>query len=87
MDDFIIMHQDKKYLEKCLKIIIDKLNNEYKLEVNEKKTNIVNIKDDFIFLGYKFFFKGKKTICILRNETYNKLKKNIKKRKYFFEII
>ena len=85
MDDFIIIHEDKKYLEKCLKIIINKLNNEYKLEVNEKKTNIVNIKDGFIFLGYKFFFKGKKTICILRNETYNKLKKNIKKRKYFFD--
>ena len=84
MDDFIIIHEDKKYLEKCLKIIINKLNKEYKLEINENKTNIINIKDGFIFLGYKFFLKNNKTICILRNETYNKLKKNIKKRKYDF---
>lgn len=85
MDDFIIIHENKKYLEKCLKIIINKLNKEYKLEINENKTNIINIKDGFIFLGYKFFLKNNKTICILRNETYNKFKKNIKKRKYFFD--
>ena len=39
MDDFIIIHEDKKYLEKCLKIIINKLNKEYKLEINENKNN------------------------------------------------
>ena len=85
MDDFIIIHQDKNYLKKCLKIIEEKLNKEFLLEINYKKTHINNINDGFIFLGYKFFMKNKKTMCILRNETYSKLKKNVKKRKNGFK--
>ena len=40
MDDYIIIHEDREYLKKCLKIIEDKLNKEYKLEINKKKTII-----------------------------------------------
>ena len=57
MDDFIIIHQDFNYLKKCLKIIEEKLNKEFLLEINYKKTHINNINDGFIFLGYKFFMK------------------------------
>ena len=85
MDDFIIMHQDKKYLEKCIKIIIHKLKEEFLLEVNDKKTHIINIKNGFIFLGYRFMVKNHKTISLLRNETYNKIKKNVKKNTYLFK--
>lgn len=37
MDDYIIIHQDKEYLKKCLNIITDKLYNEYNLLVNKNK--------------------------------------------------
>ncbi len=85
MDDFIIMHKDKDYLKVCLEKIIYKLKNDFDLEINKKKTHITHIKEGFIFLGYKFFLKNKKTICIVRNETYQKIKHKVKKNKKDFE--
>ena len=64
MDDFVILHEDKQYLKQCLKIIIEKLEKEYLLQVNENKTKIINAQEGFIFLGYKFILKNKKTIMI-----------------------
>ena len=85
MDDFIIMHEDKNYLKECLNLISEKLKNEFYLEINQNKTKIYSIKQGFIFLGYRFFLKDKKTICILRNETYGKLKKNVKRIKSYLQ--
>ena len=82
MDDFLIFHYDKHYLEKCLIKIKHQLNNIYHLKVNENKTKIMNIKEGFVFLGYSFKIKNNKTITKLRNETYCKVKRRIKKIKY-----
>lgn len=54
MDDYIIIHQDKEYLKKCLEVIKDKLKNEYKLEINKNKTMITSCKEGINFLGYNF---------------------------------
>lgn len=49
MDDFIIFDNDLNHLKKCKDIIIDILENEYKLRVNKKKTWICNIDSGFSF--------------------------------------
>ena len=78
MDDFVIIHQDKKYLKYCQKQITDKLKNDYNLKINYKKTRIDNIKNGLDFLGYIFYIRYNKVILKLRNHTKNKLKKKIK---------
>ena len=79
------MHPNKEYLMECYQKIEEKLKQVFMLEINKKKTSITSIKKGFIFLGYRFFLKKKKVICLLRNETYHKLKKNIKKQKIYLE--
>ena len=46
MDDFVIIHHDRDYLNKCKLIIEEKLNKEYKLELN-KKSMIYSSLDGF----------------------------------------
>ena len=53
MDDICILHKDKEYLKECLVLIKDYLRN-LKLEVNEKKTRIVSVRDGVIFLGIRY---------------------------------
>ncbi len=78
MDDFVILHSSKEYLNECLKIIRNKLFKEYKLELNENKTMINSIKNGIDFLGYRFFLKNKKLIVKLRNRTKNNFKRKVK---------
>ena len=77
MDDFVIIHYDKKYLEYCLRKIKNKLN-EYKLVLNPKKTKIGNSENGIDFLGFRFYIKNNKIILKLRNHTKDKFKKKIK---------
>lgn len=79
MDDFLIFHSDKDYLYKCKDIIIEKLVNEYKLKINEKKTFINNMKYGFTFLGYKFFIKNNRTMMIVKRSSINNMKRKIKR--------
>ena len=72
MDDGILIHESKEYLEYCLKeieIILDK----YKLELNNK-TKIINIKEGFGFLGFKYYIKNNKVIMKVKNQTKKDLK-------------
>lgn len=85
MDDIIILSTNKKYLEKCLQIIEERLNNIYKLQVNKKKTKIINAKNGFVFLGYSFQLYNKKTIIKIRQETMKKIKHRIKHVNYLYE--
>jgi RNA-directed DNA polymerase len=90
MDDYVIIHNDKEYLNKCLKIIENKLNKEYLLEINKNKTYIRNIKYGVCFLGYNFKIINDKTIIKISKDVKQKLKINFKNlsneqdfRKYF----
>ena len=85
MDDYIIIHHDKDYLRKCLSDIESKLKNEYKLNINIKKTKITDNKEGFVFLGYRFQIKNKKTIIKIKSETIQRGKKRIKKMKYLYD--
>ena len=70
MDDYVLIHNDKNYLNKCLEIISNKLEKEYKLKLNNKcKTYDSNV--GFEFLGYRF-----KVI----NNTYNKVIRNLNRK-------
>lgn len=74
-DDGIILHKDKEYLKYCLDEI-NKIVNKYKLELNHK-TIIVNIKQGFDFLGFRYYIKNGKVIMKLKNQ-----KKRMIKRKF-----
>ena len=78
MDDFVIIHHDKEYLKYCLSTIKEKLNIEYKLKINEKKTNINSIKNGIEFLGYRFFVSGNKIIIKIKKSTKKRFKKKVK---------
>ena len=78
MDDFVIIHHDKRYLKYCQEQITDKIEKEYNLKINSKKTRIDNIKNGIDFLGYKFYIKNNKVILKLKNQTKNKLKNKLK---------
>ena len=84
MDDLVIIHHDKDYLKKCLSIITSKLENEYLLEVNQKKTFIVNNHEGFIFLGYHFKVINGKTIISIRKDTINKVKSRVRELNYLY---
>ncbi len=85
MDDFVLIHHDKKVLENAKKVIEDILNKKYKLKLNAKKTKIVNAKEGFSFLGYTYKIVNKKTIVKLKKEAYEKIKKKVKKVYYMYE--
>ena len=77
MDDGILLHENKEYLEYCLKEI-EKILNKYKLKLNNK-TKIINIKNGFEFLGFRFFIKNNKVIMKVKNQTKKRFKRKIKK--------
>lgn len=85
MDDYVIMHNDIDYLKKCLKIIEEKLNKEYKLQINLDKTMIMKSSVGVNFLGYKFSVKNKKTIVRLSSSAKRNIKKGIKRTKYLYK--
>ncbi len=78
MDDFIIIHEDKKYLNYCLKKIEEYLINNLKLELNITKTKINGVKNGIDFLGYRFIIKDNKIIMKLRTRVKNNFKRKIK---------
>ena len=79
MDDFIIIHEDKKYLNYCLKKIEEYLINNLKLELNINKTKINGVKNGIDFLGYRFIIKNNKIIMKLRTRVKNNFTRKIKK--------
>ena len=85
MDDLIIFHQDKNYLKKCLEIIKNKLKDKYKLDINLKKTFIIDSNNSFSFLGYTFFVRNKKTIIKVRKETISKVRKRVLENNYLYK--
>ena len=85
MDDFIIFDTDLEHLKKCKDIIIEKLENEYKLKVNKKKTWICNIDAGFSFLGYTCKKVGDKTIVRIKQSNIEKIKKRVKQVRYLYD--
>lgn len=85
MDDYLILSNDKEYLYKVKDIIINKLKNEYLLDINYKKTFIVSLNTGVEFLGKLFSIKNNKTIVTIRKLSFIRAKKNIRKNIYGYK--
>lgn len=84
MDDFILIHHNKKYLKEVKSKIEEELEKVYKLHINEKKTKITNQKEGVVFLGFRFRVMAKKTIVTVCNDTLKRIRKRIKEVKYLY---
>ena len=76
MDDFILIHPNKTYLKECL-LKIKKYLESIDLKLNSK-TNIYNMKNGVIFLGYRFLLKNNRLITRIRTDTKKRIKKKYK---------
>ena len=65
LDDFLLIHPDKKYLQKILEEVTCILNQKYHLKINSKKTEIKSSKEWNEFLGCRFKVINRKTIFTL----------------------
>ena len=78
MDDFILVHRDKKYLQYCLKRINEVCNKELDLELNQK-TQIGIASNGIDFLGFKHTLTNSgKVIRKLRLSSKKRLRKHLK---------
>ncbi|MCX7771343.1 MAG: CRISPR-associated primase-polymerase type A1 [Proteobacteria bacterium] len=73
-DDFIIMCKSQQEAEELMKFSKSYLELELFLNINEEKTRICNIKDEFNFLGFHFTPEGKRPA----KKSIDKLKAKIK---------
>ena len=78
MDDMILIHRDKSYLQTCLLQIEEKCKNQLKLELNQK-TQIGIVKNGIDFLGYRHILNEKGSITRkLRASSKQRLIKHLK---------
>ena len=75
VDDFIILHNDKKVLEGYLDEINNFIMNNLKLELHPTKSKIVPLSKGITFLGYRIFYHYK----LLRKHNFRKFKKDFNK--------
>ncbi len=85
MDDFILIHHDKKVLEKALEEIRNILEHKYLLKLNDKKTKITREDEGVVFLGYRFRIINHKTIVTLKKSSVEKIKKRVKTIAYMYK--
>lgn len=84
-DDIVVFHYNKDYLIKVLACIKNKLLN-YELSINEKKSNISNLKDGIIFCGNLVKIDGKKTVIRKSRKNRDRIKRNLKKKTRLYNL-
>ena len=78
MDDLVLLSDDKEYLKDCLKSMQSLVNNQLKLEFNDK-TQIFPIKNGVDFLGFHFYLTDSgKVIKKLRRSSKVRFKNRLK---------
>lgn len=81
MDDFILIHNDKQYLNYCREEIKSKLSGIH-LTLNEKKTQLYPIKQGIKFLGFKFILTDtSKVIKLILKEKVSSQRRKLRKLK------
>lgn len=75
MDDMVLIHESKEYLEYCLEMVTAELER-LGLKTNPKKTRIVPLKDGIVFLGFKWFLTETGKVVMLPK------RQNVKELKY-----
>lgn len=79
MDDFILIHKDKEYLEYCLKEI-DKYLSSIQMSLNPSKTIINPITDSILFLGYDYMLTNTgKVVALADSKKIKHSKKKIRR--------
>ena len=77
MDDFILIHPNKEYLEWCKEKIVDYLSN-LKFTINEKKTLIYPIANGIPFLGFNFYLTNTgKVLMLIKSESIKRQRKKL----------
>ena len=81
MDDFVLFHHDKEYLKYCYKVIKDKIENEYYLQLNPKSSiGMISKNNALNFLGYRYYLSNTNKLYMkIRNNTKRKFKRKVKK--------
>ena len=78
MDDMILIHRDKKYLQYCLNEIENKCITNLKLSLNQK-TQIGIVRNGIDFLGYRYILNESGSITKkLRSSSKQRLKRHLK---------
>lgn len=79
MDDFLIIHRDREYLEKCVDEVRDYLA-AMKFEMNEKKTKIYPLREGIDFLGFQFSLtETGKVLMLIRSENVKRQKRKLRR--------
>jgi len=84
MDDFILIHEDRDYMKRCLREITSMIH-EIGLELNEKKTGIQPIKNGIHFLG--FSFRLTETGKVVQTVLHKKISKERRKLRKLAEMV
>ena len=78
VDDFYLIHKDKVYLQYCLEVITEYLD-DFGLELNEK-TQIFPLKNGIDFLGFHTYITDTgKVICKIRKRSKENVKRKMRK--------
>jgi RNA-directed DNA polymerase len=78
MDDMVLLHPDKSYLQECLRQMRELCYNDLKLELNEK-TQIFPIRHGVDYIGWHFYLTDTgKVIKRLRTQNKKRLKRRMK---------
>lgn len=78
MDDLVLLHEDKTYLQTCLAEISEVAKNELKLEFNQK-TQIFPVSEGVDYLGWHFYLTDSgKVIRRLRTSNKRRFKRRLK---------
>ena len=79
MDDLVILHENKEYLQDCLKKIAVFLEEKCALLLHPKKTRIYPFtKEGLNFLGYRFIIKRNCLLVLMSPDTKKKIKYHLK---------
>lgn len=78
MDDLMLIHNDRKYIEYCLSYIKEELL-KIGFQININKTKIINVTDNIPFLGFNFRLTNTgKVLMVVKQESVRRIKRHIK---------
>lgn len=79
MDDFLIFHPDRSYVEKCIKNVTEYLTN-LRFEINPDKTRIFSIDEGIDFLGFNFQLTNTgKVLMLIKSENVKRERKKLRR--------
>jgi len=81
VDDFVILHKNKKFLQEAINQIEKFIRKELALELHPNKCKIIDLKDGSDFLGFRIFYYYK----LLRKSNIRKMQRKIKNYKCLYD--